>query len=368
MSKSTDRRKILLVGAGLSGGGGERHFNMIAKWLYGGTADVLLTTRPGVKCYRNAIFPLQKDAVITYSGALHRCCGRGYDAIIGVSRYAAFTAWWIQRTVCRSIPLILMDISVFLRAHNVDSRWFKSAPLLGCRWAYSQADLLLANSTSGAADLITLTRGQTKVLRMPNLIDPDWVKSGSCGPWPASIEAGPYILALGRLVITKRLDSAIRAFAQISSQIPHRFVIAGAGPEQVNLAELADTLGVGHRVVFCGWVNDPLSLLSRAEALIHTSTVEGYPNAILEAMALHIPVISGDWGLDARSLANKGALLLVQSDDPDSIVQALRIVLTLRDTRIRLIKAADFSIVEHLVPQAIAPYESAISAVIMKKS
>jgi glycosyltransferase involved in cell wall biosynthesis len=364
MNSTHTQPKILLIGAGLSGGGGERHFNMLAKWLYHGSADILLTTRPGVMCYREAVFPLRNKALITYHEALHRCRSHAYDAIVGFSRYPAFTAWWIRKTCCQSTPLILMDISVFLRAHSADTRWLKSLPLMACRMAYSRANLLLANSISGTQDLTTLTRGQTMVRRMPNLIDPEWIQLGSDGRLPDCFEGSPYILALGRLVPSKRLDSAIRAFANICSQIPHRLVVAGDGPERERLASLVKLLKLEHRVLFCGWVNEPLPLLKHAAALIHTSTLEGYPNSILEAMSLHIPVISGNWGLDACSLADNGALQLVKSEDPQSIAQALLAVLVDRDVRNQLISKANSEILEHRVPKAIEPYESAIASVL----
>src|ERR1035441_7283242 len=229
LSTHLKQNRILLIGGGLSGGGGERHFNMLAKWLYGGSADVLVVARPGLPCRRNPLFPLRPGAVIAFGQAIEGCLRGRYDVIFGFGRFASFVAFGLHRVAGRKAALVLMDISVFLRAHQADARWYKAIPLWGCRAAYGGADILLANSLSGAKQLATLTHGRVPASRVPNLVDPGWIASASRASEAPAANETPYVLALGRLVPSKRLDAAIRGFSRMAAQVPHRFLIAGDG-------------------------------------------------------------------------------------------------------------------------------------------
>lgn len=361
MIKKIERSAVLLVGGGLSGGGAERHFNMLARGLFEGSADVLLVTRPGVPCHRNAYFPLRDGALISLSEALRRCREKRYDAIFGFGRYPSFAAFALRSACSRSTPLILMDVSVFLKAHAEDARRLKALSRMACRLAYSRADLLLANSQSGVDDLKILTQGRTPVARVPNIVDPVWLRSASTAPAGSGAPDAPYILALGRLVASKRLDAAIHGFAGISTRIPHRLVIAGDGPEKAALQSLVGQMGLGRRILFPGWISEPLPWLARADVLLHTSVVEGFPNAVLEAMALDVPVVSGNWGADAMSLAEAGALRLVESNNPCSIGRALMTLLSDAEGRAAVVETARRACRKHMIPDAIGAYEAAVT-------
>ena len=356
------KHKVLLVGGGLSGGGGEVHFNTLARWLYGGSSDVLLVARPGVPCRRQATIPLRSGAVVSYSNAVNGCLKGRYEIVLGCGRFPSVVASCLQACFCRNVLLVLRDQSVFLQAHSSDARWWKLIPLVGCRVAYGRAHLLLANSESGAAELTALTQGRVPVARVKNPIDSARIfaaaKTGSGRPK----ESGPYILALGRLGPMKRFDMAILGFSQAGSHGSHRLLIAGDGPERRRLTALAKRLGLEGRVIFLGWVQEPMPLLAGADALIHTSTIEGYPNAVLEAMILRVPVISGDWGEDARSLSRRGALRLVDSGDPQSVGCAIQQVLQDRLLRDAMLREADREVAEHMIPQAIQRYEDLLDS------
>jgi glycosyltransferase involved in cell wall biosynthesis len=361
MIKKLESTAVLLVGGGLSGGGAERHFNMLARGLFDGSADVLLVTRPGVPCHRDAYFPLRDGALISLREALRRCREKRYDAIFGFGRYPSFAAFAIRSSCSRATPLILMDVSVFLKAHAEDARRFKALPRTACRLAYSRADLLLANSQSGADDLKILTGGRTPVSRVPNILDPAWIRSTVTASGVTHAPDAPYILSLGRLVPSKRLDSAIHGFAGISTRIPHRLVIAGDGPEKAALQSLVEQMGLGHRILFPGWIAEPLPWLARADVLLHTSAVEGFPNSVLEAMALEVPVVSANWGADAVSLAEAGALRLVESNKPCSIGRALMTLLSDTEGRAAVVETARRECRKHMIPDAIAAYETAVA-------
>jgi GalNAc-alpha-(1->4)-GalNAc-alpha-(1->3)-diNAcBac-PP-undecaprenol alpha-1,4-N-acetyl-D-galactosaminyltransferase len=102
----------------------------------------------------------------------------------------------------------------------------------------------------------------------------------------------PLILAIGRLSPEKGIDTLLRAFALISNKFNEwRLVIAGDGPEQATLIGLREELHLIHQVDFVGEVRDVEEWLARAGLVVHASRREGFPNVVLEAMAMGAPVV-----------------------------------------------------------------------------
>lgn len=103
---------------------------------------------------------------------------------------------------------------------------------------------------------------------------------------------GDYILSVGRLDKSKRIDLLIRALEHSN---PHaRVVIAGKGPEDTALKKLAHDLGVEKRVEFLGFVpdEDVLKLYANALAVCFPPIDEDYGYITLEAFLSQKPVIT----------------------------------------------------------------------------
>lgn len=98
--------------------------------------------------------------------------------------------------------------------------------------------------------------------------------------------------AAGRLEPVKDYPTLLRAFAGTSG--PARLVIAGAGPLQPELTELATRLGVAHRVRFLGFEPDLRHWMQAADGFVLSSRWEGLPMALLEAAACALPAVATD--------------------------------------------------------------------------
>lgn len=117
---------------------------------------------------------------------------------------------------------------------------------------------------------------------------------------------------IARLSGEKRIDRAIASLYQLArSDINAHLHVVGDGPIRDELHTQAHTLGVADRVTFHGWVKDVRSLIQALDLVILTSTIEGLPNALLEAMALEVPVAATPVGgiSDLLDEGNAGLLL-----------------------------------------------------------
>jgi glycosyltransferase involved in cell wall biosynthesis len=101
--------------------------------------------------------------------------------------------------------------------------------------------------------------------------------------------AAPVVGAVARLVAQKRLDLLLRAVARLEGV---HCVIAGEGPDREALGRLAAELGIAARVSFLGHREGVGDVLDALDLFVVTSRVEGMSNAMLEALAAGVPVVS----------------------------------------------------------------------------
>ncbi|HWR01974.1 MAG TPA: glycosyltransferase [Chlorobaculum sp.] len=110
------------------------------------------------------------------------------------------------------------------------------------------------------------------------------------------------ITGLGRLTWNKGYDFLIRGFAQFVKESGNRdagLVIIGDGAQKEAFMELARELGVDARVIFPGFQSNPYPWLAASDIFAVTSTNEGLPNALLEAMYLgNAPISTRAGGAD----------------------------------------------------------------------
>lgn len=133
------------------------------------------------------------------------------------------------------------------------------------------------------------------------------------------------VLGVGRLEREKGFDLLIAAFAQAARDHGGwELVIAGIGSERGALAALADESGVGNRVRLIGLRADIWPLYAAADVFALPSRHEGFPNALLEAMAAGLPVVAADCPNGPREIiTDECDGLLTPAGDVDALAHAL---------------------------------------------
>ena len=155
-------------------------------------------------------------------------------------------------------------------------------------------------------------------------------------PLPAELEtstlrANPggspgLVLAVGRLSNEKGFDRLIETFALGFDDLPDwRLEIWGDGPLRAELEKAIGLRGLAGRVHLRGRTDKPWEVMSRAQIFALTSEFEGFPNAMLEAMALGVATVAFDCNSGPRDLTDGGRVgVLVPPADVASLARALR--------------------------------------------
>jgi len=135
-----------------------------------------------------------------------------------------------------------------------------------------------------------------------------------------------------RLIPKKGIEDSLRAFARFQRQyIGARLTIAGEGPLEETLRELAEDLGIASHVSFPGFVSQAKlrDLLYQSHIFLHPSVTgpdgdrEGVPNAVLEAMATGLPIAATLHGGIPEAVTHNETGLLVPEHDEEALAGAL---------------------------------------------
>lgn len=99
------------------------------------------------------------------------------------------------------------------------------------------------------------------------------------------------IITVGELNTNKNHTQVLRALSELRKTNLH-YLIVGTGENELKLKKMVKQLSLQNNVSFLGFRKDIPELLSASDIFILTSRREGLPRAILEAMAVGLPIIA----------------------------------------------------------------------------
>ncbi|MFZ5491106.1 MAG: glycosyltransferase [Pseudomonadota bacterium] len=178
------------------------------------------------------------------------------------------------------------------------------------RHTYRQADRVIANSAGVATDVLALTGlppERLVTLKNPAVPADHDRQAGAPAPHPWLERPDvPVVLAAGRLAEVKDFATLLRAFAVLRRRRPLRLVVVGEGPLRGALTALAKRLGIAADVALPGFVNNPAAWMARAALFVLSSSYEGSPNVLIEALACGTPAVSTDCPGGPREILDHG--------------------------------------------------------------
>lgn len=121
------------------------------------------------------------------------------------------------------------------------------------------------------------------------------------------VESQPVIAVVAEFNRNKRQADVIEALALLARRataLP-TVLFLGDGPRRATIEALAVARGVAEHVRFLGHRRDVAAVVASTDALLLPSQREGLPRCLLEAMAMHVPVIASD-ARGSRDLVAQG--------------------------------------------------------------
>jgi glycosyltransferase involved in cell wall biosynthesis len=163
-------------------------------------------------------------------------------------------------------------------------------------------------------------------------------------------EDAPVVGNVANFKAAKDHPTLLAAAARVRERVPEvRFVLIGQGPLEPETRRLAAELGLEGTVVFTGFRTDAHRLLAALDVFTLSSTYEGLPIALIEAMALGRPAVVTRVGGVPEVLGDGAQGLLVPPRDPAALADGLLRLLGDPGLRDRMgaaarARAADFDI------------------------
>jgi glycosyltransferase involved in cell wall biosynthesis len=275
----------------------------------------------GIAVRRFPIYSLYSPATVRQSVRLARFLKDENVAIVHChDQYSNFFS--VASARLARVPVIIAS-----------KRWLHSTPVyrVANGIGFRLSTRVLANSPAVATSLERDDRlGSKRIVVLPNFVD-----DGAFSPpseselrqWRDELRLEPDARIVGivaSLSAIKDHATLFRAVAKLRTRWPAlRVVVVGEGPMLSSLEMVADTLRIGDIVRFAGLRPQIPSFHHLFEISALSSTSEGFPNSLVEAMAAGRPIVATNVGGVPDAVRHGENGLLVPPGDSDAFANAL---------------------------------------------
>jgi glycosyltransferase involved in cell wall biosynthesis len=338
--------RLTLVITSIEAGGAERVLSELANhWAARGRKVTLITLASGRKDFYpldSSINRLALDVLEPSRGVLHALWGNIRRILrlrraIQESSPELVLAFTDQTNVLTLLATRGLGVPVVV-SERIDPLQHR----LGRFWAWARrrtypwASVVVVQTQRVRQWASGFVRGD-RLAVIPNAVSAPRAPAGGVPSIPQ-----PAIVAMGSLVRRKGFDMLLEAFAGAAHDQPEwGLVIFGEGPDRGALEAQARALRIDDRVQMPGTVATPHQVLAQAALFVLSSRVEGFPNALLEAMSVGCAVASFDCPSGPADIITDGVDgLLVPAGDTAALSAALRRLIADPALRARLGGAA----------------------------
>jgi teichuronic acid biosynthesis glycosyltransferase TuaC len=190
---------------------------------------------------------------------------------------------------------------------------------------------------------------------------------------PGPKDSSPLMVSVGRMAYQKGIDVLLRAFAEVRLSHPlWRLLILGDGPLKGEMERLAAELGLASSVCFRGTLppSGVAQELQRASLFVLSSRFEGFPLAVLEAMASGTPIVMTDVEGARELIAHPDRGRIVAIDDVKGLASALSEMIGLGPEKLQAMGTAcrEWVAATHSWQQIARDYEAVFAEVIARRS
>ncbi len=183
---------------------------------------------------------------------------------------------------------------------------------------YRKFDHIVCQSKYMQQDLLThyhIPESKTSIINNAVVLPEHWKET-------REFQSPRQYITVARLSEEKGIDNILRALQKTTT--PFQYTIIGDGPLMSSLKQLTIDLKLQQQVLFAGAHSSPYSVVSEPDLFLMGSHYEGFPNVLLEANALGIPVVSFDAPGGIHEVVNPGFNgFLVPPNDLDAFAAAI---------------------------------------------
>jgi len=218
----------------------------------------------------------------------------------------------------------------------------KGHPLGTMLWRlFLQADLFVGMTPSVVGELLDHGVPEPRIAMVPNAVVTDLDEMPTASMRAAAkaslgLPDRPVVLFVGRLVPHKRLDLLMRAWTESVPDGRATLVLVGDGPEMERIVSWKHASPCGDAVRLFGWRSDPETFYRASDIFAFPSRSEAFGNALAEAMAYGLAVVTTPVGLAPHWIRDGENGIIVHHDTPSEMAAALSHLLADASLRDRL--------------------------------
>jgi len=253
------------------------------------------------------------------------------------------------------------NIKHLISVRIVESRFYPRKYWRFLKFFYSKADIIICVSNDVVKDLIenfNIQKNKMIVIYNPVCLkDIEALKNEEIYEiWFKN--NNPKIISVGRLTEQKGYDYLLRAFKIVMEKgITADLIILGEGDKKT-IENLAKDLKVEEHVILPGFQRNPFKFISKSDIFVLSSLYEGFPNALIEAMACNVPVIATRCPSGPEEIITDGVNgLLVPVKDEKALAEAIIDLLKNKTKAEKLAKAGRKRVEDFDINTIVKKYE-----------